>query len=95
MDEEGEEPDAYGEEEILRVVVGVLRPDDHRVEADERLDDGQYHQQCCQDFQIFLLRIKMENPEKKIIVIPCGGKTDKKGITIRVVTSVAITKWGF
>jgi hypothetical protein len=65
VDEERQKPDAYREKEILGVVVRVLGPDDHRVEADERLDDGQYHQQCRQDFQIFLLRVKVENPENR------------------------------
>ena len=66
MDKEGQKPDSNGEQEILGVVVGVLGPDDHRVEADERLDDGQYDQQCCQDFQVFLPRVQVENPEKSI-----------------------------
>ena len=74
MDKEREEPDAYCEKEILAVVVRILRPDDHRVEADERLDDGQYDQQCSQDFQILLPRVQVENPMKKTVIIQDGKK---------------------
>ena len=65
MNKEGKKPDADGEEKVLRVVVRVLRPDDHRVETNERLDDSQDDQKCCKDFKIFLPRVQVKNPERE------------------------------
>ena len=65
MNKEGKKPDADGEEKVLRVVVRVLRPDDHRVETNERLDDGQDDQKCCKNFKIFLPRVQVKNPERE------------------------------
>ena len=46
---DGQKPDEDDEQEKGRIVVGVLRPDDDWMDADEGLDHRENDEQCCQD----------------------------------------------
>ena len=65
VDGDGQEPDEDDEQEEGRVVVGVLRPDDDRVDADEGLDHRQDDQQRRQDLQVLPLGTQVQKPVVK------------------------------
>ena len=64
VDAHREEPDEDDEQEEGGVVVGVLRPDDDRVEAHEGLDHGEDDEQGGEDLHVGPLRLEVEEAEE-------------------------------
>ena len=80
MNEEGQEPYEYCEDQILGIMFRVLRPDDNRMETDKGLYYRQDHKKSRQDFQIFFLAggRELENSEEDGSAVETTSNSMKK-----------------